>query len=130
MIRYSVWVGAIGMNVLIAAWLILVQVIWGPAGAFRGSWLLYAIPSILAVVSLTRPRARHPFVRTAAIATNALVAVWLLIGFAMVLPQPNAYLWGYSSAPIAIPPVLTVIAHLWPRELTRARLSEPHPTVA
>jgi hypothetical protein len=131
MIRNAVWVGAIGMNACIAAWVILVQVILGPAGAFRGSWLLlYVIPSVLAVCSLGGRRHQWAILRTAALATNAVVAAWLLIGFAMVLPQPNAHLWGYSSATIALPPMMAVIAHLWPRELIRTRSSEPHPNVA
>jgi len=47
-----------------------------------------------------------------AIGVNALVAVWLVVGFASVLPRPNSYLWGYSDGVIAFPPVLAVIA-LW-----------------
>ena len=61
-----------------------------------------------------------------AISVNALVALWLVIGFAMVLPRPHSYLWGYSDAVVAIPPVLAVLA-LWQMRDRLLGLQFPQP---
>ena len=120
--RYTAWLAAIALNAFVATWVIGAATLWGPAGAFAGS-LIYAIPPALAVASLLWQRTRPSVVWTAALVTNMLLTTWLVIGFAAVLPQPNAYLWGYSSALIALPSMLAVIAHVWPRERSPRRLA-------
>ena len=120
--RYTTWLAAIALNAFVATWVTGANVLWAPAGAFPGSWLMFAIPPALAVASLLWQRTRHSVVWTAALVTNMLLCTWLVIGFAAVLPRPDAYLWGYSEAIIALPSMLAVIAHAWPRERSPRRL--------
>jgi hypothetical protein len=114
--RYTAWLAAIVLNAFVATWVAGVNMLWRPAGAFPGAWVLYALPPVLAVASLLWQRTRPSVVWTAALVTNMLLTTWLVIGFATVLPQPGGYLWGYSSVLVALPSMLAVIAHVWPRE--------------
>ena len=118
--RYTAWLAAIALNAFAATWVTGATVLWALAGAFPGLSLIYAIPPALAVSSLLWQRTKPSVVWTAALVTNMLLCTWLVIGFAAVLPRPGAYLWGYSEAIIAVPSMLAVIAHAWPRERTRA----------
>ena len=121
--RYTTWLAAIALNAFVATWVIGAAALWGPDEAFPSSVLIHAIPPVLAVASLLWQRTRRSVVWTAALVTNMLLTTWLVIGFAAVLPQPNAHLWGYSSALIALPSMLAVIAHVWPRERSPRRLA-------
>ena len=121
--RYTAWLAAIAINAFVATWVTGASVLWGTHGAFPGWWLIQAIPPALAVASLLWQRPRQSVVWMAALVTNMLLATWLVIGFAAVLPRPNAYLWGYSEAIIALPSMLAVIAHAWPRARSPRRIA-------
>jgi hypothetical protein len=121
--RYAAWLAAVALNAFVVTWVTGVNVLWAPAGALFGPWLIYVIPPALAVASLLWQRTRQSFVWTAALVANMLLSTWLVIGFAAVLPRPDAYLCGYSEAIIALPSMLAVIALVWPRERSLRRLA-------
>jgi hypothetical protein len=121
--RYAAWLAAIALNAFVVTWVTGVNVLWAPAGAFPGSWLMYVIPPALAVASLLWQRSTQSFVWRATLVANMVLSTWLVIRFAAVLPRADAYLWGYAEAITALPSMLAVIALVWPRERSPRRLA-------